>query len=220
MLLHEARTLLGIDRNVSARELRTKYRTLVKQLHPDGGSGDGRRLSAVLDAYRTVRAQIDAEEIAKRPRAPRSGAPTPKPRRAGRRQMHASEIRSDPRLLFTYGRWATGSPDPAVRRLAVRRIAESGLTAAQVFLKQALFDGDHAVAIEAAVGLTMIGSSRSEHKILSLFDELSREQRCAIIDAIAPRPMVYYRLLAYAEADHYPEVRKRAMEIMQTVGER
>ena len=220
MLLHEARTLLGIDQNVSARELRTRYRTLVKQLHPDGGSGDGRRLSAVLDAYRTVRAQIGVEESTQAPPPQRAEAPVRRSRRTRPRRASVPEIRNDPRLLFTYGRWATGSPDPAVRRIAVRRLAESGLTAVQVFLKQALFDGDSAVAIEAAVGLTVIGSSRSEHTILSLFDQLSREQRCAIVDSVASRSTMYYRLLAYAEADPYPEVRMRAMEILQTVGER
>lgn len=232
MLLHEARTLLGVDPAISPRELRSRYRTLVKQLHPDGGGGDGGRLSEVLEAYRIVQRQLDRETIRTRSDAvtttpsrsanlrtrrpqKRGGRAEPQPERA-----RVATIKEDPRLLFTYGRWATRSDDPAVRRLAVQRIAESGLTAAQVFLKQALFDADRDVAIEAAIGLTRIRGSRTDRTIIALFDQLTIEQRRAIIEATAIDPHRWFRLLAYAEADHYAEVRERAAEIARTMGGR
>lgn len=222
--LREARTLLGIDTTISPRELRSRYRYLIKQLHPDGGSGDGRRLTDVLEAYRIVQRQLDTDT---RRGTDGTGRTTEAPGHAASRsgrpeteRARVPSIKDDPRLLFTYGRWATGSPDPAVRRLAVRRIAQSGLTAAQVFLKQAVFDSDRSVAIEAAVGLTHICGSRTEQTILSLFDDLTAEQRLAILEEAAGDTTRWFRLLAYAEADHYAEVRRRAAAILRSTGER
>lgn len=244
MLLREARTLLGIDTAISSRDLRSKYRNLVKQLHPDGGAGDSSRLNQVLEAYRIVQRQLEAESL-RRERIRRKPAADPGPSHpaaSGVRERYnrydsarqastardesttgrsrVPSIKDDPRLLFTYGRWATGSQDPAVRRLAVRRIAQSGLTAAQVFLKQAVFDTDRGVAIEAAAGLTRINGSRTEQTILSLFDDLTVAQRLAILEEAAGNISRWFRLLAYAEADHYLEVRRRAAAILRSAGER
>lgn len=233
MLLHEARTLLGIEPSISPRELRARYRILVKQLHPDGGNGDSGRLNDVLEAYRTVQRQLDLESMRTavsekgnpsrrtvRKRHPQQDAPRNAKREPQPERARVPSIKEDPRLLFTYGRWATGSEDPAVRRLAVRRIAESGLTAAQVFLKQAVFDLDRSVAVEAAIGLTKIRGSRTERTILSLFDELTSEQRLAILEETASDPERWFRVLSYAEADHYGVVRSRAAQIARTMGER
>lgn len=235
MLLRDARTLLGVGAGISPRELRSRYRNLIKQLHPDGGGGDTRRLNEVLEAYRIVQRQLDMDEIrgdrSRRGTEERHAGTTEKrdgrdrsaPRRTdgvGGEHDRTPSIKDDPRLLFTYGRWATGSKDPAVRRLAVRRIAQSGLTAAQVFLKQAVFDTDRSVAVEAAIGLTRINGSRTVQTILSLFDDLSPEQRLAIVQETAVDTRRWFRVLAYAEADHYAEVRKRAATILRTMGER
>ncbi len=218
MLPREARKVLGIDSATSPRELRSRYRNLVKQLHPDGGTGDSGRLNSVLEAYRELCRHIAVEE---------SRGPTGPSRRDATRtkkQPHrpptedggsASEdaIRNDPRLLFTYGRWATSSQDVSVRRLAVARLAESGLTAAQVFLKQAIFDNNADVARDAAVGLTRINGSRTERTIIELFDQLSVDQRLAILQTIAAERSRWYRLIAYAAADHYSAVRRLAASI-------
>ncbi|PRX50400.1 DnaJ-like protein [Prauserella shujinwangii] len=48
--------VLGVDPHATEKEITEAYRRLVRELHPDVGPGERERLTAVVDAYRTLRA--------------------------------------------------------------------------------------------------------------------------------------------------------------------
>ncbi|HEY8547571.1 MAG TPA: J domain-containing protein [Acidimicrobiales bacterium] len=46
--------VLGIPETASARDVTRAYRRLVRELHPDAGGGDPRRLQETIEAYRVL----------------------------------------------------------------------------------------------------------------------------------------------------------------------
>jgi hypothetical protein len=117
------------------------------------------------------------------------------------------------RAVFVTGQRATQAPDAATRVRAVRELGATQLRSAIVFLKQALFDGDRQVAVEAARQIVAIPGSRTEVTVIELFDQLAREQRLAILEAVIEHHLPFSRLVAIARADRDATVRARAKEL-------
>jgi hypothetical protein len=95
----------------------------------------------------------------------------------------------------------------------------SDILAAVVTVPAHFDDTQRHATLEAARGLVEVPSARMEQTILVLFDELPHDQRIAILRASIRHPRRFSTLLAYAEADHYPEVRRTAVALSETMGD-
>ena len=54
---------LGLPSTATAQEVRARYREKARALHPDaGGSGDGRKMRKLQDAYQDALTEVGASE--------------------------------------------------------------------------------------------------------------------------------------------------------------
>ena len=187
---------LGVSAESPLEEVRHRYRTLIKSLHPDAAGTDETRVTRVIEAYRTICER------------------TERPRRIVRRQSQ----RMDTRAVFTMGRWATAATDPRVRLHAVQRLRSSDLHAALVFLRQAMFDSDLEIAASAAAGFVERAGASAEQTILECFTVLSVSHRLVVLGAMEETGRYMKRLLAYAAADPDRRVREFAARIREAGG--
>jgi curved DNA-binding protein CbpA len=59
----DAYATLGLPATVSLKDARRAYRTHLRALHPDTGSGDTKALAAVRGAYRELERTLRAEAV-------------------------------------------------------------------------------------------------------------------------------------------------------------
>ncbi|MFO8043597.1 MAG: hypothetical protein R6U25_10375 [Alkalispirochaeta sp.] len=186
MQLREAYRILGLEPSTSVERVTAHYRGLVKQMHPDAG-GVIVDVGRLVEAYRTI--------------VTHSGRTTQRsPGPAGS-------------SVFSLGKLATSSGEAALRLQAVRQLAQRRRYAGAVFLKQALFDTDSDVAHAAAVAMVSIPGTQVERDLLSLYEQLSLQQRIGILQELRCRSREMPRFVAYAAADTHREVRRLAQEI-------
>ena len=176
----EAFKLLGVTPETPLKEIRSRYHALIRQVHPDGGSGDDGQAVQLIEAYNCIRSSAD-----------RSCLPTAK-------------------QIFALGQEAVHGGSAQLRLVAVRQLARSRMQSAVVFLRQALFDHDVAVATAAAQGMVLCGGIRGEEILLSVFDRVSVDQRLAVLGTLQSRGISMPRLVRYALADPSAAVRTAA----------
>lgn len=192
----EAYGELGVSEESPLEEVRRRYRTLIKTLHPDAAGADETRATRVIEAYRTICERIE------------------KPRRRVRREPP----RMDTRAVFTMGRWATTATDARVRMHAVQRLRSSDLRTALVFLRQAMFDSDLEIAACATAGFVERAGAGAEQTILECFTVMSVSHRLIVLGAMEETRRYMKRLLAYAAADPDRRVREFAARIREAGG--
>lgn len=172
VLPSDAMTVLGITAETPPVEVKERYRSLIKQNHPDvtGDPGDSLRLSRIVEAYRvlTINKQI----------RPDIGF-TRKYRPVGKTRI---------RELVTLGRWALEAENAATRAYAVRKIGELHIAGGIAFLRQAVHDSDERVADEAVRALFSQRSLQIPRVCLELFPGLrSRQRKQMILRALSQR---------------------------------
>lgn len=188
MQLREAYQILGLEQDTAAERVTAHYRELVKQMHPDAG-GVIVDVGKLVEAYRTIMHH------------------SPASRTRGSRHAGSS--------VFSLGKLVTSSGEVALRRQAVQQLAQRGRYAGVVFLKQALFDTDAGVAQAAAVAMVSIPGAQVERDLVSLYEQLTPNQRIGILRELHHQGRRMPRFVAYATADAYHEVRILAQEIVR-----
>lgn len=188
MKSREAFELLGVTPDTPLKEVRRQYHRLIRENHPDGSTGNPERATRIIEAYQHIRTRA-VERIT----------------------LTAPQV-------FVLGQEAVHGGNAQMRLVAVRQLGRSAMQSAVVFLRQALFDHDEAVALAAARGLVTCGGLRCEDTLLGVFDDLSEAQRVAVIQAVKTRRTTMKRLLSYALADPSMRVRHIAQQI-DTPGE-
>ena len=213
MLRLEAYRVLGLDPETPVEDVKAHFRRLVKQMHPDGASSVSHAravdLGSVVEAYRTL-AESSTGAAVRKP-TEHHGAPSWRQAPQGRRARRGGA----PPNVFSLGRLATKSSDAAVRLRAVELLGSLGKRAAGVYLRQAIFDTDPSVARAAATAFAHSPGRQVEQELLELFDQLTVEQRLAVLRSLHGGGSTLNRLVAYATADPNPSVRRLAQEIMQ-----
>ena len=195
----EAFTVLGLSPETPLKDVRQRYHSLIKELHPDSSGADSDRVTAVIEAYHCIREQVV------RNRYQEEGRQTRRESEPGRQMA--------PRTVFTLGRWATTAPDRRVRLNAVRQLAASGLQSAAVFLRQAILDGDRIIASSAAEGFLNCAGVSAEQSVLDLLDRMSVPHRLILLAAIEQSGRMMPRVISWAMADPDRRVREAASRI-------
>jgi len=230
--LREAYSILGVEPGFAPEEIRSRYRLLVKELHPDVHGGRGLELGQIIEAYRLIDARLGAQfGTARRSGVRRSaarrggnhgarggpgagagvaGSGTGPGKRSGDARRPASA-----RDVVSFGKIAVSSGDTVARVRALRALTRSGLRSAGVFVRQCLFDADKTVAEESARLFPLIPGVRGESVLIELFDQLSEAQCLAIVETVGKQRRDMRRFLAYASADSRLRVRMRAMEVLR-----
>jgi hypothetical protein len=235
--LREAYLVLGVSPGIDQEEIRSRYRGLVKELHPDVSGGHDEELGRIIEAYRVIDMEIRKRgggRLRARPRTraattatatrPTSAPPRPRPRahaepheqprRAAYRDAPAP-AEGDARDVFALGRVAVTAGDRTARCRAIQRLAETRLRSAGVFIRQCLFDTDPVISVQAARSFPLVPGNRMESVLIELFDQLTAPQCEAILDTIGRQRLSMRRFLAYAAADARPSIRRRAMEVLR-----
>lgn len=239
MQLREAYTILGVEPGLSQEEIRTRYRWLVKALHPDVGGGHEERLGRIIEAYRLIDTQakrLGIRDASSRRKPRRRSTPTPQhpstssrrpaapphaaprggtARRSYRSAGDSKEETPDARTVFRYGRLAVNGEGTEIRCRALDRLAETKLRTAGVFIRQCMFDTDRTVAVHAARCFPRVPGVRAETVLIELFDQLTTAQCIAVIDTIEGYALGMRRFLAYAAADTRLRIQRRAMEVLR-----
>lgn len=205
MQVNEAFGLLGLAHDTPLDQVRRRYHSLIKELHPDVAGSDSDRAKMVIEAYQCIRESTERNRYFETARDHT---------RAGSGMAGATS----PRTIFTLGRWATTAPDRRVRLHAVRRLAATGLQSAAVFLRQAILDGDREIASCAAEGFLACAGISAEQSVLDLYDQLSPSYKLIMLAAIEQSRRVMPRVLAWAAADPSRRVRDAASRIMHAGG--
>ncbi|MFP4152458.1 MAG: J domain-containing protein [Alkalispirochaeta sp.] len=133
MQLREAYTILGVEPGFAPEEIRSRYRLLVKELHPDVNGGHGLELGQIIEAYRLIDARMgpfadragsagrtapvrrSTATTARRP-APPGGSRTP----TGRRAATAQPENTSRRRSTTARESAPGGPASSAQQRAPR----------------------------------------------------------------------------------------------------
>lgn len=212
MQLREAYTVLGIVPGLNSDEIRSRYRHLVKELHPDVSMGQGDDLGRIIEAYRLIDTFMARH------------APTVKTHRSSRKPFRGtrSSVRTRPsepagspaRLVFSLGNVAIHGGDRKARCIALQRLVDTGKRSAAVFVRQCLFDVDPTVHLEAARLFPLVPGTRREKMLMEVVDQLTTRQCEVILGTIQSHKLELRRFVAYAAADPRPRVRRCAMEVL------
>jgi hypothetical protein len=182
--------VLGLDPGAGPEEVKTAFRYLSKKYHPDtsGNPATSRRFVRVVKAYKVLN-QTDRKSRLLR-------APV-KERFSG---LAASDD------IFQLGALAVASPDPDVRRYAVRRLGFSGRKAAYVFLRQTLSDSSEGVVEAAVRSIADLSLFQAAGEITALFARATPRIKKAILDAAdATGESLFRATLEYAVSSGGPE---------------
>lgn len=224
MLLREAFSILGVQPGIDVDEVRSRYRFLVKELHPDVYDGTGDELARIVEAYRLLDAKYygGKRRVNTRPKTTEKRHTAAHQHRkqstttAGSRMPpNQEENRTSAEIVFYLGKIAVSDADRNRRCRALERLAAMGLRSAGVFIRQCIFDTDPVVAVAAAKAFPRVPGTRGESVLIELIDQLSLEQCVAIIDTIQRYRLGLHRFLAYAAADRRVSVRLKAMEVLR-----
>jgi hypothetical protein len=216
--LRDAYAVLGVPPGLNSDEIRSRYRHLVKEMHPDVAAGRAGELGEIIEAYRLIDTFLARRKPTVRPRQ-RAAKPSHRPEktkeqfssdRTGRKERAGSSARA----FFALGNIAIHGGDRTARCTALRRLVDSGKRSAAVFVRQCLFDVDPMVHLEAARLFPLVPGVRRETMLMEVVDQLTSRQCEVILDTIQTHSLKLRRFVAYAAADPRPRVRQRAMEVL------
>jgi hypothetical protein len=194
----DPRAVLALGPGANGEEVRLAYRRLAKRYHPDS-SGDPEtagRFARVAKAYKVLTALPPT-------RLPATGTVN--------RYRRVIEAGDD---LFALGQVLATDPDSGARAEAAKRLGLSGRTAAWVFLRRALYDGQEAVAGAAIRSVALLGVRQAEGEIASLYGRASTALRTVILEtAEATGERVFKGTLEVAAKDDNILLRARAKRI-------
>jgi curved DNA-binding protein CbpA len=192
--------VLGLGPGSDEEEVRIAYRRLVKRWHPDssGSLGSVRQFERITRAYKILRAS--AHDL---------------PGMAGGRAAKYRRVVEAGEDLFALGQILAGDPDAGAREAAVRRLGLSGRTAAYVFLRRALYDGDPKVAGAAVRAVALLGARQAEGEVAALYSRAIPELKRLILDtAAATGDPLFLSSLVAASADVEPSLAECARKLL------
>ncbi len=166
---------LGLPYGATGEEVKSAYRRLAKQYHPDitKDQRSGAVFSEIVHAYKvlTVKEQqktlIDfpVRNVRKPPRQ------KPKPRQ---------EVD-----MFALGKLVTGGKTMGMRAFAARGLGNSGKKSSYAYLRKALYDTSDLVVKSAVEAIGKLKIRQSSGELASLYARGAREVRLAVLRAAA-----------------------------------
>ena len=190
---------LGLREGASIEEIKSAYRSLVKQYHPDISKdpSTGEMFKRVVAAYKTLTVMERKKTIINS-----EVRSTSAPRRRPPKEVD----------IHGLGKLLLEGFTPEMRAFAARRLGHSGKRSAYAYLRKALYDSSEQVlcAVVEAVGRLKIVQSSGE--LASLFSRGGRTLRIEILEAvqhIGCHP-AFDHILAMGCSAAEPAVRRRA----------
>lgn len=116
MLLREAYSVLGVQPGIDVDEIRSRYRLLVKELHPDVNAGSEDELARIIEAYRLLDSKYRAFREGVTMRMKAKGEERRSPRRPTQRATSRAPERpnwaaNDEKTRSEARQWEPWSPD-------------------------------------------------------------------------------------------------------------
>lgn len=206
---------LGIPRDASLEEIKSAYRRLVKQFHPDltGNPSSGEQFKRVVKAYKILsvrkrdRTFIDfpVREVRRSGSTAAAKASSPPPPKPPRREIDIDAL----------GRIVCTARAPEMRAFAARQLGNSGKRISYQFLRKALFDPAPIVVRSAVDAVGTLGIRQSAGELSLVFSRSGPEIRLAVLDAVGKIGYgeSFSSIINLAMQDRDRAIRSKAIEL-------
>jgi HEAT repeat protein len=195
---------LDLKPGASLDEVKSAYRKLVKEYHPDsaGVRSNSAKFASVVNAYKSLLKTGQAGNT-----RDKATERTASPRQQG---ADASQ-----KILFRMGKTLLSSPSPGARKMAAQFLGKSGKRYAYAFLRKALWDEDQAVQSSVVKAIGQLKVRQSAYDFGALFLKAKPSVKTAILEAIRRiGPTGEFRsVVKFARVDGDPAVRQAAMTL-------
>ncbi|ADK80718.1 DnaJ domain-containing protein [Sediminispirochaeta smaragdinae] len=165
--------ILGLRRGASQEEIKSAYRRLVKQLHPDLSHtpATSEQFKRVVRAYKVLSVrQVDGSCI----QFPGGGRKRPSTRAHAKKEINTDAL----------GRMVTEAKVPELRAFAVKQLGNSGKRSSYQFIRKALFDPAPLVVRSAVDAVGKLGVRQCAGELSAVFSRSDQEIRLAVLDAV------------------------------------
>ncbi len=204
MIEAELYRLLGLSSGATLAEVKSAFRRLALQHHPDRG-GRSDRFSRISEAYQALLGLSGGQ-----------GAPPEAGGSQSRKQSRGSGGRVSLRVVEA-GRELLGAVESGARVAAAKKLSRLGRKSAYPFLREALADPEKRVAAAAVRAIGALNIRQSAPELGALFLRADPELKLTVLESVrrmgALRAFNGVLLAALKDSDR--RVRARAAELLR-----
>ena len=208
---HEWCRTLGVSASASPEEIKTAYRRLVKQYHPDSsGSASGSfRFAAVTEAYKNLKAHESKRNMLDFPVKEK-----PSFYKAG--NIKKAPVQSD---IFTLGDLLLNGQHVGIRAFAARSLGNSQKRSAYMYLRKGLYDNETLVVKSSIEAIGTLGIKQCSGELGAVFSRGTTELKHTVlktVEKIGPSDKFQNILLAGIR-DSDPSIRSYSISLFSRI---